>query len=100
MVGANLAGPRRSARRGSRRETVRADGIDLGKVAPGKRWKAVTPSAGLLAGLMALAILWHLLLPPIDARYGSGVYVQGPIPAVIGAGIGLTLHRAAPPWLR
>lgn len=53
-------------------------------------------AAWLLALLAAIA--WHVLLPAVLAG-NAAAYLEGPLPAVLGAAAGLWLHRSAPTWL-
>lgn len=63
--------------------------VPLRAVAPG--WVAA-PLA-----LTAAAVLWHLALP--ERYYGdAAVFLEGPLPAVAGAGLGLWIHRHSPAW--
>ena len=52
-------------------------------------------AAWLLALLAAVA--WHLLLPAALAG-NAATYLEGPLPAVLGAAAGLWLHQRAPTW--
>jgi hypothetical protein len=62
--------------------------IDAARLQRGAAW--------LLALLAAL--VWHVLLPPMLAGNPAS-YLEGPLPAVLGAAAGLWLHQRAPTWL-
>lgn len=48
-----------------------------------------------LAVLLAAVVLWHLLLPGFFYR-DSAVFIEGPLPALLGAAVGLWLFRTEP----
>jgi hypothetical protein len=49
-------------------------------------------TAELLIGLAVAVLIWHLLLPGWF-YHTSAVYLEGPLPALIGAAFGLWLHQ-------
>ena len=50
---------------------------------------------GVWALALALALLWHAGLDAQFYRYfPAAIWLEGPLPAVLGAGVGLWLHRA------
>lgn len=53
-------------------------------------------SAWLLAALLAATLLWHFALPSLFYR-SSAVFIEGPLPAILGAAVALWLHRADRP---
>lgn len=46
----------------------------------------------LLIGCLVAAILWHLILPGWF-YHTKAIYLEGPLPALAGAAVGLRLHR-------
>lgn len=54
-------------------------------------------SALIVAGLLAAAGLWHLCVPGFIYQKGPGVFIDGPLPAVLGVALALWFWRAAPP---
>jgi hypothetical protein len=69
--------------------------MDGGRVSPPPA--PLVRGAVLLLALLA-AIVWHVLLPSSYYR-DSAVFLEGPLPALIGAGVGLWVHRRSPTWL-
>ena len=56
-------------------------------------------TAGLLIGLAVVVLAWHLMLPGWF-YHTSAVYLEGPLPAFLGAAFGLWLHRADAPRMQ
>ena len=59
---------------------------------------AVRPTA-IVALLLLAAVTWHLCLPAFFYR-GPGVFIDGPLPAIVGVGIALWFWRNEPPLLQ
>ena len=57
------------------------------------------PAAAGLA-VVAIGLLWHALLPPLEQYRGFNSVLMGPLPASLGVSLGLYVHRADPVWLR
>lgn len=60
---------------------------------------AVPVWALVLGAAVLLSFTFYASLPDVPIYRGLAVYLEGPVPFIIGAALGVWLHRTSPGWL-